>query len=841
MTNAVIHEGFVSIKEDGGMRSFMYSKRWLVLREAALVAYKSAAATQSTLIIVLRDVVGVERSEAKPFAFEVVLENRKSFIVQCRSDSECYEWIDLIYERCPQMGISGPTNFVHEVHVGVDDDGLFRGLPDEWKGLLQASALSQTDAMKQNPQAVMDALSFYTGNISKKGGNNSNYYEDEDAYETDYIAYNESEEEEEFPAVVSKRDQRKQPPPPPSAPRRQQSRRRDARSTPPSDDYGTANSPDPYGRSPDPYSRSYEEQEVPSPEGRRPLRRPSKGRNQVPESSGDNRKTPSDEYPTTPLSPTGQSYRSNRISSLAPPSPFSPSPSSRRVSPVEVPPSPRTVSAQRSVSTSRGDRPPRRERGPDRDRERDQLSPVRMNRSGSVDDRTGATTPVSGGRKMERTESRSRNGGAPPTPTRMDRARPPRNASRAESNEERESYEEYTVRKSEDRVGGRDRAAAGGDRDRSDRSGKSRERPDRDSERQEDAEQRRREARKREKAERRAQEEREEEERKKKEEREELIAREKQDELDAAAAAEQRAAERRAKAKAALRSSKLPDSEAMERLKALVTPGDPNLVYRKVKKVGEGASGKVYLSRNILDSRAPTVAIKEMALNKQPRKDLLLNEINIMKESSHPNIVKYLDSYLVGGDLWLILEYMEGGKLTDIIENNKLTEPQIACICQEITHGLIHLHKRNIIHRDIKSDNVLIGRDGTIKLTDFGYSAKLTVTRKQRATLVGTPYWMAPEVDIWSTGILAIECIEGEPPYLEEDHLKALYLIANNGTPPLKDPASLSNVFKAFLAFCLDVDVKARASGEELLTHPFYRIAVPVRDLAALVKVSSRR
>ncbi|KAI8620286.1 kinase-like domain-containing protein [Chytriomyces sp. MP71] len=280
----------------------------------------------------------------------------------------------------------------------------------------------------------------------------------------------------------------------------------------------------------------------------------------------------------------------------------------------------------------------------------------------------------------------------------------------------------------------------------------------------------------------------------------------------------------------------------MDKLRSIVSPGDPNLIYRKVKKVGEGASGKVYLARNVQDASAPTVAIKEMLLAKQPRKDLLVNEIMIMKECIHPNIVKYMDSFLVGPDLWLILEYMDGGKLTDVIDTHgRLKEPQIASICNEIIKGIIHLHKRNIIHRDIKSDNVLIGRDGAIKLTDFGYSARISVARKQRSTLVGTPYWMAPEVvkmkpygpkvDIWSTGILAIECVEGEPPYLDEDHLKALYLISTNGTPTLKDPDSLSRDFKSFLGKCLEVDVSIRASGEDLLDvsrlwHPSHHLTL---------------
>lgn len=281
-------------------------------------------------------------------------------------------------------------------------------------------------------------------------------------------------------------------------------------------------------------------------------------------------------------------------------------------------------------------------------------------------------------------------------------------------------------------------------------------------------------------------------------------------------------------------------------LKRICSEGDPRELYRGFTKIGQGASGGVYTGHERGSNRL--VAIKQMNLEQQPKKDLIINEILVMKESSHPNIVNFIDSYLCGGELWVIMEYMEGGSLTDVVTFNIMTEGQIASVCRETLKGLQHLHSKGVIHRDIKSDNILLSLDGNIKLTDFGFCAQINEAHNKRTTMVGTPYWMAPEVvtrkeygrkvDIWSLGIMAIEMIEGEPPYLTESPLRALWLIATNGTPQIKEEHNLSPVFRDFLYFALKVDPEKRASAHDLLRHDFMKTCVDLASLSPLVRAA---
>jgi serine/threonine protein kinase len=260
--------------------------------------------------------------------------------------------------------------------------------------------------------------------------------------------------------------------------------------------------------------------------------------------------------------------------------------------------------------------------------------------------------------------------------------------------------------------------------------------------------------------------------------------------------------------------------------------------------LGEGSFGAVYKA-----SHKPTGAIVAVKViphgNSISASDdeKIMGEIDILSRCDSPYIVGYFECFIKPavvnrpGEMWIVMEYCEGGSMSDLIEANvgyMLPEDCVRAVCASIVLGLEYLHGvANVCHRDIKCGNVLLTEDGHVKLADFGVSAELTNTLNKRKTVVGSPYWMAPEVireshydgraDVWSLGITAIEMAEGAPPHSNLHPLRAIFVIPTKPAPTLADPDNWSPEMLDFVRCCCNKDPSQRYDSALLAAHPFVK------------------
>lgn len=259
----------------------------------------------------------------------------------------------------------------------------------------------------------------------------------------------------------------------------------------------------------------------------------------------------------------------------------------------------------------------------------------------------------------------------------------------------------------------------------------------------------------------------------------------------------------------------------------------PDEVFDIICKIGRGSYGSVY--KALHKESGQVLAIKQVPVDTDLQE--IIKEISIMQQCDSQYIVKYYGSYFKNTDLWIVMEYCGAGSVSDImrLRNKTLTEEEISTLMLDTLHGLNYLHSRRKIHRDIKAGNILLNNEGHAKLADFGVAGQLTDTMAKRNTVIGTPYWMAPEViqeigydcvaDIWSLGITALEMAEGKPPYGDIHPMRAIFMIPTKPPPSFRNPDKWSTEFIDFVSKCLVKNPELRATAQELMNHEFVKSA----------------
>ena len=636
MSSGVVKQGMIKYKEEG-FGNVLWKTKWVVLRQNTLEFQKSEGGKISFTIL-LAHVTSVSRFDSIPLCIELVRASnpsahmnvaireqpQKTMYMKFDADDELYEWQDGIYTRCPAIsGVSAPTNFDHRVHVGFDaQKGGFTGLPPEWERLLTTSALTRDDYLR-NPEAVIEVLEFYT-DMNNRAANPETY-----------------------PSVIP---------------------------TPPG--YNSANMqlghgglgtgiapprpapPTSYGSASTVQSQTRYNNTPPRSQGGTP--------------AGGLRNAPSSS-PSGYASQTSSTYQDDNKISMGTDMRTMMEEEAKRIKESQE----RDRQKQRQAERDSSEREKREQAEYNASIPQKKIPTAQQELGGYSTSTDPRYNPARAAPSAPSPNSRQGPQGSLRQPVQAQRPAPSAPNGSSVMSPPKAAFAQGTSSSS------RDQSPSG--QTRNDRqpspNTRAQERNQSPSTRGPTNPQPSR-----------------------------IPGPVQQPKplnvsktnpvpkVEEPKPAPTKTTETRQKE---VRMSSMSESEVMAKLKKIVTRMDPNDSYTKQKKIGQGASGSVYIAKVRSDSTSSVaqkvwrkdgvdsrVAIKTMDLRHQPRKELIVNEILVMKESIHPNIVNYLDSFLIENDseLWVIMEYMSGGSLTDVIDNNTLiTEDQIAAVCNEVS------------------------------------------------------------------------------------------------------------------------------------------------------------
>lgn len=254
--------------------------------------------------------------------------------------------------------------------------------------------------------------------------------------------------------------------------------------------------------------------------------------------------------------------------------------------------------------------------------------------------------------------------------------------------------------------------------------------------------------------------------------------------------------------------------------------------YDIIRELGSGSYGKVFLGRSKRNNQQ--YAIKEIQIGSlsQKEKDKAMQEVNLLKSLNHPHIVQLKDSFQEKGILYIVMEYVDGGDLAKKIRSqgtNLFSEEEILDIFIQIVLALQYLHEKKIIHRDLKPQNIFLTHTNIAKLGDFGVARALEGTQDLCQTVIGTPYYLSPEVwnnepyngqtDIWSLGCILYEMCSLKRPFTARDANQLFAKVMRGIYEPI--PAKLSKDMKNLVTNMLNPVPSNRLTAEQILNLPF--------------------
>jgi serine/threonine protein kinase len=262
--------------------------------------------------------------------------------------------------------------------------------------------------------------------------------------------------------------------------------------------------------------------------------------------------------------------------------------------------------------------------------------------------------------------------------------------------------------------------------------------------------------------------------------------------------------------------------------------------FSELEPLGKGGYGTVYKASS---ERFGVVAIKILPNTTDKQKTSNIKEITLLLNLNNTQIVKCHQAFLHNKEIWLVMELLEGGTISQICAKHQFTEPEVGYAARSILDGLAYLHSLGLIHRDLKSANILLTKEGMVKLVDFGLC--VDSGNGPFCHMAGSPFWMPPEMirnephsfpaDVWSFGICIMEFANGVTPN-RKSSLKAMFVAATGQPIPFTEPEKWSKNFTSFMKMSLETDPNKRADVKTLLDHPFVDQQTTQKKMAKMVQ-----